>query len=93
MAAKKNDFPSWRVRLDGYIQMADEGITKNPRDQVLYDFMIENGPGRNAYPMAKELLIAALLGELGPKVQKAVKAGDTEEAHAALDDLLSEFMT
>lgn len=92
MPKRKNKFPSVRVRLDGYIQMRDEGMTANPRDQVLFDFLAENGKARKAFPMAKELLIAALLGELGPQLKKAVEAGDQQATLEAARDLIGEFV-
>lgn len=92
MAKPKNSFPSVRVRLDGYLQMSAEGVTANPRDQVLYDFLKENGTARKAFPMAKELLISALLGELGPGLKKAVETGDQQAAMEAARDLISEFV-
>lgn len=92
MAKPKNNFPSERVRLDGYIQMKDEGLTADPRDQVLYDFIQEHGGNRKAFPMAKQLLISALLGELGPQLKAAVQAGDTQAAVEAAKDLIGDFV-
>ena len=93
MAKPKNKYPSMRVRLDGYIQMKGEGVTADPRQQVLYDFLVANGKSRKAFPMAIELLIAALNGELGPQVKSALSDGNTEEAREALSDLIDMFVS
>ena len=88
MAAKKNEVPSERVRLDGYVQMP---IT-DPREQKFWDWYQENKKHRRAFTLAKVLIIAALHGEMGTQVQVAMQSGDTKEAQAALDDLLGAFM-
>lgn len=89
MAPKKRDVPSERIRLDGYLQMP---IT-DPREQMFWDWYLENRTHRRAFTMAKFLIIAALHGEMGTQVREAVQSGDTEEAQSALDDLLGAFMT
>ena len=93
MPKPKNKYPSYRVRLDGYIQMRAEGVTADARQQVLYDFLQANGKSRKAFPMAMELLIAALNGELGPQVKSALSDGNTEEAREALADLMDMFVS
>ena len=93
MAKPKNKYPSVRLRLDGYITMGAGGRALDERDQVLLDWYEANRKNRQAFPAMRELLIAALLGELGPKVQKAVSDGNTEEARAALSDLMDMFVS
>lgn len=89
MAPKKREVPSERVRLDGYQQFP----IIDPREQKFWDWYLENRKNRRAFTMAKILIIAALHGEMGTQIQQAVEHGDTEEATAALDDLLDAFMT
>jgi len=89
MAPKKRDVPSERVRLDGDQQFP---IT-DPREQKFWDWYLEMRKNRKAFTMAKTLIIAALHGEMGTQIQKAVEHGDTDEAVAALDDLLDTFMS
>jgi hypothetical protein len=84
MTRRKNPVPSERVRLDGYLPMP---IT-DPREQKFWDWYLEKRKTRQAFPMAKALIIAALYGEMGPQVQQAVQYGDTDEAVDALNDLL-----
>lgn len=89
MAPKKREIPSERVRLDGYQQFP---IT-DPREQKFWDWYMKARAEGKAFPMAKLLIIAALHGEMGVDIQQAVEHGDTEEATAALDDLLDAFMS
>lgn len=89
MAPKKREIPSKRVRLDGYQQFP---IT-DAREQKFWDWYLEMKAKSQAYPMAKMLIIAALHGEMGTQVQEAMQSGDSDEAQAALDDLLGAFMT
>lgn len=84
MGRKKNLVPSIRIRLDGYVS---QPIT-DPRVQVAVDWLDEHRKDRKAFPMAWNLLVAALNGELGEGVKVAMKAGDTEKAIDALKDLL-----
>jgi len=84
MGRIKHAIPSKRIRLDGYVR---QPIT-DPRVQLAVDWLDEQNANRKAFPMAWDLLVAALNGELGEGVQVAVKAGDTEKAHDALRDLL-----
>ena len=87
MSRPKSACPSERIRLDGYQRMP---IT-DPRDQVAWDWFVKNRANRQAFPIAWELIKAALNGELGERVQVAVEAGDTAEAMDALKDLLGAF--
>jgi len=87
MGRKKHDTPSIRIRLDGYVR---QPIT-DPRVQVAVDWLDEQRSQRKAFPMAWELLVSALNGELGDGVKVAVLQGDTEKAHDALRDLLGAF--
>lgn len=89
MAPKKREIPSERVRLDGYQQFP----IVDPREQKFWEWYLEMRAKSQAFPMAKMLIIAALHGEMGTQVQAAVESGNTEEANAALDDLLGAFMT
>lgn len=92
MPRRKNLHESTRLRLDGYIAMGGDGRAADARDQVLLDWYEAQRVNRQAFPAMKELLIAALLGELGPRVQAAVSDGNTEEAREALADLMDQFM-
>ena len=87
MGRKKHAIPSIRIRLDGYVR---QPIT-DPRVQLAVDWLEEQNSKRKAFPMAFDLLVAALNGELGEGVRAAVRAGDTEKAHDALRDLLGAF--
>jgi len=87
MGRRKNKVPSIRIRLDGYVS---QPIT-DPRVQVAVDWIEEHRQDRKAFPMAWNLLVAALNGELGEGVQVAVQAGNTEEALDALQDMLGAF--
>lgn len=87
MGRKKNDVPSQRIRLDGYQQMP----ILDPRDQIAWNWYMGNRAHRRAFPMAWELLKAALNGELGAKVKEAVEKGDTQETIEALQDLIGMF--
>lgn len=89
MPRHRNQVPSERVRLDGYQQMP---IT-DPRDQVFWDWYLEKRKTRQAFPLAKALITAALHGELGVQVQQAVQHGDTDEAADALNDLLGAYLS
>jgi mevalonate kinase len=81
MSRQKNAVPSERVRLDGYVGMP---IT-DPRVQKFWDWYVENRSARKAFPMAMELLMAALNGELGSGVQWAVESGNEEELRQQLE--------
>ncbi len=87
MSRRKNQFPSERIRLDGYQKIP---IT-DPREQKAFDWYIANRKERKAFPIAWSLLVAALNGELGATLQKAVENGNTEEAIEALQDLMGAF--
>jgi hypothetical protein len=87
MARRKREIPSERIRLDGYQQMP----ILDPRDQVAFDWYVANRAKRQAFPIAWELIKAALNGELGPRVQEAVEQGNTAEAIDALQDLIGAF--
>lgn len=87
MPRKKSAVPSERIRLDGYQPMpiVDE------RDRKAFEWYVENRAKRQAFPIAWELIKAALNGELGGKVQQAVADGNTEETISALQDLIGAF--
>lgn len=87
MSRRKSETPSQRIRLDGYQRMPIE----DPRDQVAFNWYMANRAKRQAFPIAWELIKAALNGELGSKVQAAVVKGDTAEAMDALHDLIGMF--
>jgi hypothetical protein len=91
MAKPKNAFPSIRIRLDPWIRMRAQGVTEDPRQQVVYDWYMENAPDRKASTIALEMLTAMLNGEMGPQLQAAVKTGDTQVAIDALQDLIGAF--
>ncbi len=92
MAKPKNNFPSERVRLDANLRMQAEGVTLNPRHQVFHDWYQENKKDRRAATLAIEMMTSMLLGEFGPQVQAAVKAGDTQAAIEAAQDLIGAFV-
>lgn len=92
MAKPKNIFPSERVRLDGFIEMQAQGVTLYPREQVFLDWYLENKQHRKAFTFAKEMMTAMLNGEMGPQIQAAVKAGDTQAAIEAAQDLIGAFV-
>lgn len=87
MPKRRFDIPSERIRLDGYQRMP----IQDPRDQVAWDWYVKNRAARRAFPIAWELIKAALNGELGERVQVAVEKGNTDEAIEALQDLLGAF--
>jgi len=92
MAKPKNQFPSERVRLDGFVRMRAQGKTEDPREQVFYDWYLANRVNRSAYTVMKEMMTAMLNGEMGPQIQQAVQAGDTQAAIEAAQDLMSQFV-
>lgn len=92
MAKPKNKFPSIRLRLDPWIRMRAEGVTENPRHQVLYNWYMENADNRKAATFAVEMLTAMLNGEMGPQMQAAAKVGDTKAAIEWAQDLIGEFV-
>lgn len=84
MARRKDPFTRERIRLDGYQRMP----ISDPRDQLFWDWYCRNRANRQAYPIAIELIKAALNGELGERVQAAVVAGNQAETMEALQDLI-----
>lgn len=92
MPKPKNDYPSVRVRLDGFVRMQGEGATLYPREQIFYDWYQDNRANRIAFTVMKEMMTAMLNGEMGPQIQAAVRAGDTEAAIEAAQDLISAFV-
>ena len=76
---------SVRIRMDGYRK---RGMSE--RDDMTFAWL-DSLPAGSRFGMAWELLTAALNGELGDKVQKAVASGNTEEAMDALKDLIGAF--
>ena len=87
MARPRNSIPSARIRLDGYQRMP----IQDERDRVAWEWYCNNRENRQAFPIAWELIKAALNGELGERVQVAVQDGNTAEAISALQDLLGAF--
>lgn len=92
MAKPKNPYPSIRLRLDPWIRMKAEGVTADPRHQILYDWYMENADDRKAATIAVEMMTAMLNGEMGPQIQAAVQAGDTQAAIEAAQDLIGAFV-
>ena len=92
MPRQKNDFPSERLWLSPRVEMEGKGQTKDPRHQAVYDWYHENTKSGIAAPMALDMLASILNGEMGPQLQQAVKAGDTEKAKEAARDLASQFV-
>jgi hypothetical protein len=92
MAKPKNEFPSERLRLDGFVRMQGEGVTLHPREQVFYDWYVQNSANRMAFTVMKEMMTAMLNGEMGPQIQEAVKTGDTQAAIEAAQDLFNAFV-
>lgn len=86
MPRKKYLVPSIRIRFEGQQRMPID-----PRIQVAYDWYLKNKEEKKAFPIAWQLIISALNGELGPQVKVAVEQGNTEEAISALQDLLGVF--
>ena len=89
MPKPKNAFPSERFRLDGFIEMESEGVTKHEREQKFYDWYMLHKQNRQAATLAKGMITAILNGEMGSQFVEAVERGNTEEAVDALFDLLS----
>jgi hypothetical protein len=90
MPRKKNEIPSQRIRLDGYQPMP----ILEERDRVAFNWYMANRAHRQAFPIAWELIKAALNGELGSKVKEAVEQGNTQntiEALQAVQDLIGMF--
>lgn len=78
---------SERIRMDGYRK---RGV--NQRDDVTFAWL-DALPGGARFGMAWELLTAALNGELGENVKKAVASGNTEEAVQALEEAMSVWIS
>ena len=91
MPRAKNEFPSKRFRLDGFIQMTSAHVTLHEREQKFFDWYMQNKGERKAATLAKGMITAILNGEMGEQFIQAVEKGDTEEAVEALQDLLSVF--
>lgn len=87
MPRKRFSVPSARIRFEGLQRMPIE----DPRVQVAYEWYLTNKEAKKAFPIAWQLIISALNGELGPQVKVAVEQGNTEEAINALQDLLGAF--
>lgn len=87
MARPKNAVPSKRIRLDGNIPEPLPGT----REYKAYKWYQDNVGARKAFPMAWQLLVAALNGEMGPQVKAAFDQGNTDEAVEALQDLIGQF--
>jgi hypothetical protein len=67
----------------------------DPRVQKFWDWYTANRAARKAFPMAFELLMAALNGELGSGVQWAVESGDEEELRKQMEaarDIMAAFV-
>lgn len=92
MPRPRNRYPSERLWLSPWVNMAGGGVTKDPRHQAVYDWYKENAHNRIAATVALEMLAAMLNGEMGPQIQQAVKAGDTQAAIEAAKDLVSQFV-
>lgn len=91
MARRKNSIPSERVRLDGYVGMP----IMDERVQKFWDWYVANRAARKAFPMAMQLLTAALNGELGERVQWAVENGNEEELRLQMEaakDVFANFV-
>ena len=88
MARRKNVVPSIRKELNLSFKMP---IT-DPRVQKTIDWINEQNKTRKAAMMARELLISALNGELGPTMQTAVEVGDVELAREAAAEMKAFFV-
>jgi hypothetical protein len=90
MARPKNKYPSIRKELNLRFQHPiDE------RTQKLIDWIEEQNRARKAATMAKELLIAALNGELGGGVQWAMETANEDELRMQMEaakDIMSAFV-
>ncbi len=87
MARKKNLVPSLRLELNVRV----ERPIVDPRVQKAVDWVHEQNKRKKAAPMAWQLLVAAVNGELGSQVQTSFEKGDTDEALEALQDLFGVF--
>ena len=92
MPKPKNKFQSERVRLDGFVRMKSQDVTESAREQPFLDWYRANRENRMAFTVMKEMMTAMLNGEMGPQIQAAVKAGDTEAAIEAAQDLIGAFV-
>ena len=88
MARPKDKFPSLRKELNLRFPMP---IT-DPRVQRVVDWINEANKKRRAASMARELLVSALNGELGPMMQAAVEKGDVELAREAAVEMKAFFV-
>lgn len=91
MGRHKDAIPSQRIRLDGYqrFPILDE------RDQVALDWYLKNRSERKAFPIAWELIKAALNGELGSGVKFAVESASEEELRKQMEaakDIMANFV-
>lgn len=92
MAKPKNPYPSERIRLDANLRMRAAGVTENPRHQIFYEWYMEHRQNRMAATLMVEMMTSMLNGEFGPQIQQAVRAGDTEAAIEAAQDLIGAFV-
>jgi hypothetical protein len=90
MARPKNKYPSIRKELNLRFQHPIDA-----RTQKLIDWIEEQNRARKAATMAKELLIAALNGELGGGVQWAMETANEDELRMQMEaakDIMSAFV-
>lgn len=85
MPRPKNETPSVRVRLDGYIR---QPVT-DPRVQKTLDWLEMHRGSRKAFPMAFDLLVAAVNGELEAKIDLPEGGVDSEKARDVLGSILA----
>jgi hypothetical protein len=87
MPRVKDPIPSDRIRWDGNRK---RGMSeRNDRVFAWNDANMNS----DRFGMVWELVASALAGELGPQVQQAVEAGNTDEAVDALQDLLEAYIS
>lgn len=84
----RNPIRSWRKDLNIHVARPITDV----RVQRAVDWIEENNQKRRAAPMAFQLLVAALAGELGPGMQVAVERGDVELAREAAREMKSFFV-
>jgi hypothetical protein len=85
MARKKDLIASERIRWDGYRKRGVEA-----RWDKTFAWNDSHAAGEK-FGMVWSMVTAVLNGDLGTQFEQAVKAGNTEEAIEALQDLLGAF--
>lgn len=82
----RDKVPSERVRIEG---LRKRGVSE--RDDRTFEWL-DSIPNRMRFAFVWDLVTAALNGELGPMMQKAVEESDMDKARAAAAQIAGAFV-